>query len=139
MRAGWWGVREPVRTYKGPGRTGRPMHDGGGLCSPGRWQPRHRKLPPRAGFTRDRMDAWIQTWSQLPDNGGRMGEDKCRHLVYSCLLGRFDKDPSRELLGQLDGEVRNFLTGEQCPVPEAADRGREEIDFGLLFSLGMLC
>ena len=67
-----------------------------------------------------------------------MGEDKCRHLVYSCLLGRLDKDPSGELLGQLDGEVRNFLTGEQCPVPEAADRGREEIDFGLLFSLGML-
>ena len=27
----------------------------------------------------------------------------------------------------------------QCPVPKAADTGREKIDLALLFALGMLC
>ena len=128
-----------IPTSKGPGRTGGPMHDAGGLCSPGRWQPRLRKLPPRAGFIRDRMNAWTQTWSQQPANGGRIGKDKWQHLVYSGLLGRLAKDPFKKRLGQLDGEARNYLTEKQCPVSKTAGRGTEEIDFALRFPLGMRC
>ena len=101
--------------------------------------PLHRKLPPQAKFIRNRIEAWIHAWSHQPDDEGRNGEDKCQHLVYSCLLGRFEKDPFRERLGQLVWEVRNYLEERQCPVPKAADRGREKIDLALLFALGMLC
>ena len=37
IKAGWYGHGDPILTIKSPGRFGRIMMDGGGLCSPGRW------------------------------------------------------------------------------------------------------
>ena len=43
--AGWWGRGAPVLVYRGT--VSRSMQDGGGLCSPGRWPPARRRLPPQ--------------------------------------------------------------------------------------------
>ena len=41
--SGWWGAGQPVSTTRKG--LARPMVDGGGLCSPGRWPPGRRRLP----------------------------------------------------------------------------------------------
>ena len=41
--AGWLGWCEPLSVGSGP--LQRPIHDGAGRCSPGRWHPRQRRLP----------------------------------------------------------------------------------------------
>ena len=41
--AGWWGRGAPVQVQAG--HTVRDIEDGLGLCSPGRWRPRDRRLP----------------------------------------------------------------------------------------------
>ena len=46
--AGWWGRGAPVQVFKGT--ASRPMQDGGGLCSPGRWPPSRRRLPSQAAM-----------------------------------------------------------------------------------------
>ena len=41
--SGWRGTGAPIQvTFKG---VNRDLHDGAGLCSPGRWIPKHRQLP----------------------------------------------------------------------------------------------
>ena len=101
--------------------------------------PLHRKLPPQAKFIRNRIEAWIHAWSHQPDDEGRNGEDKCQHLVYSCLLGRFEKDPFRERLGQLVWEVRNYLEEDSARCPKRQTEEEKRSTWPCCLTLGMLC
>lgn len=67
MVAGFWGKGPPLQVfYKGKGR---PIHDGGGLCSPGRWAAEQRTFPTAASFARIRQHVFasFQTWMEAAD------------------------------------------------------------------------
>ena len=46
-RKGWWGKGPPNRA-RTSAASERPVVDGGGFCSPGRWAPENRRLPQQA-------------------------------------------------------------------------------------------
>ena len=46
LGSGWLGHGPPLQVGQGPKQRG--IRDGAGLCSPGRWAPRHRQLPETA-------------------------------------------------------------------------------------------
>jgi hypothetical protein len=127
VKAGWWGVGPPLRILKGPNRPGRLMQDGGGLCSPGRWPPGRRTLPPRGAQIQAVFDCW------LIKHFGTDGVDK---LAFSYLAGKFESDPLADHIEELRGTVWALLTGSGLarPVNEVR-RSTVEIDFAFVMLL----
>ena len=60
---GWVGRSVPVMV--GRGARVRPLQDGGGLCSPGRWPSEARVLPPARRVVHDILVAAIRESEQL--------------------------------------------------------------------------
>ena len=54
--AGWWGIGRPLETRRKG--LARPVVDGGGLCSPGRWPLARRRLPNGPLLTAIRGALW---------------------------------------------------------------------------------
>ena len=59
-KLGWWGSGPPSR-IRGHGSTGRYVRDGGGYCSPGRWPPARRVLPPLAAAVTSLLQEGLST------------------------------------------------------------------------------
>ena len=81
------GVGPPMQTkYKGDLR---PLHDGAGLCSPGRW-PVGRRTAPAEERGRE-LSRWclkaFEDWVELE------GEEKAKKIVWSMAAGRLDGTP----------------------------------------------
>ena len=56
--AGWRGRGDPLQA--GHGARARGLREGGGLCSPGRWPPSKRRLPPLGAELADLLGATMQ-------------------------------------------------------------------------------
>ena len=91
LGTGWWGRGPPILVPGHPGEgPGRPLWDGGGLCSPGRWSPRTRRLP-----------------------GGVCSVVKTR--LVRCIL-----ECEKHWKGGIKGCVARLMTSKEveCPFPE---------------------
>ena len=130
VRAGWWGRGDHIKTHKSPGKPGRPLQDGGGLCCPGRWVPSRRNLPPKAIMLTALMDRW------LDEKAGSSGEKFFEGICFSVLSGNCKADPFAEQLGDLKLRVSKLLANEGLSRPEGSWTKGQEIDFGFMFMLG---
>ena len=62
---GWWGRGNPIQVQDKYRR--RDLQDGAGLCSPGRWHPLQRRLPPTEGLAQEiykRMKIDVVEWDR---------------------------------------------------------------------------
>ena len=130
VKAGWWGHGEPIATQKVPGKNGRPLQDGGGLCSPGRWTMARRVFPPEAAKLTSLMDSWLDQKSQ------DIGVDKMEKLCFRILAGGFKEDPFGDELEGTRSALTKLLADAGMSRPPGQWRKGQCIDYGLLFMLG---
>ena len=83
--AGWWGHGPPLCT--GRGSRHREINDGGVLCSPGRWAPSRRKLPPFAAKVTEALETVVV------EIEAQEGEGYWSRVVCSLACGKVDTDP----------------------------------------------
>jgi hypothetical protein len=83
--AGWVGRGHPLDV--GRGSKARGLRDGGGLCSPGRWPPPLRRLPPAAVPIADILDGVCS------DFEAKFGDGFGRRLVCKLACGKVEDDP----------------------------------------------
>jgi len=113
--AGWRGRGKPMTV--GSGSQERPLEDGAGLCSPGRWLPQHRKLP---------------THSVAHALGQRLAEEASRlfgdgNLLARIATGSLEEDPfppekTTELRGWYGGaDQEGIATEDANGRPTTAD------------------
>ena len=77
--AGWWGKGLPIRATHGHQK--RDLEDGAGICSPGRWSPKRRRLPDTDNLSSSLVEAMkldAETWDGL---------------IWKMLAGRMEADP----------------------------------------------
>jgi hypothetical protein len=124
VREGWWGVTEPIRNSK------RYLQDGGGLCSPGRWPPAERSLPPQGREITALLDKVID---ELVGEGGQHALDD---LAFGYMAGKFTSDPFGS--SAVDGRrlLEALLASKGLARPVHPRRKGPEIDFGLMHMLG---
>jgi hypothetical protein len=128
VRAGWWGSGCPIRIHKGPHREGRFLQDGAGLCSPGRWRPENRVLPPQGEAITAMLVSWVDGWL----------EKHCNSLVElgtAYLSGQLSANPLAEDIGSLRLELETFLELHGCSKAPMTPRKGQVIEFGLLYAL----
>jgi hypothetical protein len=131
IRAGWYGKGNPILTIKSPGRFGRIMVDGGGLCSPGRWDTSNRILPSRGATLTATIDRWLDSRPFTAT------EDNRRDLVAKILGGCVDQNPfTGPELGLLKFEWGNIFSEAGLVRPKAQRRSGLIIDFGFLYLVG---
>ena len=129
-KAGWYGDGDPIFTQKTSGCFGRPAHDGGGLCSPGRWVIGKRNLPPKARVFTDSMDKWLDV------KAGSSGEAALQAIVFSLFGGKLERHPFEGELAELKHEWATILANAGLVRPAGRwVRGRT-IDFGMMHLLG---
>ena len=85
--SGWRGCGDP--TWAGHGGRARGLRDGGGLCSPGRWPPSRRRLPPLGTTLATLLIKVVEEAEQSH------GEGFCRRVVGQLACGRATDDPLR--------------------------------------------
>ena len=100
LSLGWHGAGPP-RSVNHMGQL-KPFSDGGGLCSPGRWQPKKRRLPSALPGLRAMLAAQFEKAARK--NSG--GSDDALAFMMKLAAGRFKACPFDE-----DGleETRAFL------------------------------
>ena len=131
IRAGWYGKGDPIHTIKSPGRFGRIMVDGGGLCSPGRWDSRNRILPSLGATLTASIDRWLDSRTFTAT------EDLRRDLVAKILGGSFEQNPfAGPELGALKFEWGCIFSEAGLVRPKALRRAGLIIDFGFLYLVG---
>ena len=126
VKAGWYGKGEAIRTFKGPGRLGRPFIDGGGLCSPGRWVWEERILPSKGSYIQKVLDSW------LDDKTEAFAQD----VIFKAFLGKLTTDPLAGLLESVALQIRQLLSDEGFEKHMVPQRDPEAIDFALMGVLG---
>ena len=92
VACGGWRGRGPPRRTQAMGRA-RPFHDGGGLCSPGRWDRDRRVLPEGVGgtFFSDVKGLVRDFWAE--QSGGK---DELHTFVLRLAAGQVVENPFRE-------------------------------------------
>jgi len=101
---GWHGLG-PTRRARHMGGD-RPYHDGGGLCSPGRWPPSRRRLPQCLPLLKDHILGQF-TKAIREMSGG--SEDPRRFMMRMC-LGHFKECPFTEgALAEVRATVRALI------------------------------
>lgn len=99
VKKGWWGVGPPIRVK---GKLGRYLRDGGGFCSPGRWRPENRVLPPKASLVSRILEETINA----------LGDKACSDLISRLLLGRVTATPFASLASSARARLLEVLEGE---------------------------
>lgn len=130
VRAGWYGLGSPTSTLKSPGRYGRPLQDGGGLCSPGRWPVNRRVLPDKGVALTNSLDAWMDARSDANSEDGRI------NLVNNILEGKFEDNPFSGELAELKFAWGTIFAEAGLVRPKAQRRAGLIIDFGFLYLAG---
>ena len=84
------GARPPLQvSYKGETRA---LHDGAGLCSPGRWPVSKRRLPKT-----ERETATVSWFAEAFEGWLRVvGEDKAKEIFWSMAAGKLRESPFEE-------------------------------------------
>ena len=113
-RKGWWGKGPPIRTTD----NSRFIRDGGGYCSPGRWHPDDRILPPQAAALRDIVDR------SLP---AELQKDFALRVLTGKADGSLLKETGKKIATELELLLRGQGLQRDCPKPHG-----QAIDFGLL-------
>jgi len=121
-----------ISTQKVAGKFGRPAHDGGGLCSPGRWTVANRNLPPKADFFTDSIDRWLDA------KAGSGGESALQGIVFSLFAGKFEKHPFEGEIADLKFLWASKLAESGWTRPKCKWSRGQTIDFGMLFLLGKM-
>ncbi|CAE8633706.1 unnamed protein product [Polarella glacialis] len=112
---------------KSPSKQNRRTQDGGGPCSPGRWPPARRVLPPKGAQIQATLDTW------LLKHFGNEGVDK---LAYSYFAGKFYADPLAVHIEELRVAVMALLTASGLTRPEnEVRRNPDQIDFAFIMLL----
>ena len=124
--AGYWGRGLPIQAvYKG---RSRPIHDGGGLCSPGRWPIKQRQFPQSQAFAKARTCVCrsFMAWLKQSDE---QGNDALK-LFWSLAAGKRQRSPfEAAALQRARAELDGVLRAEGvCPDRQATDR-QTEINF----------
>ena len=104
LGAGWWGRGPPLLVHLGPNKGDKPLEDGGGLCSPGRWSPATRRLPSDFGERiTPKLVRILQHWGDQTKGG-------IQRLVYQMATGRLKESPFPVMVvKQLKDAVREEL------------------------------
>ena len=132
IKQGWWGVGEPLRCQKSPEVFGRFVHDGGGICSPGRWPCGRRVFPPRAEDITRLLDSCID------EIAGEEGEKFLEDICFGIFAQKIKLDPFAGLTGKLHTSLGLLLSQAGLSRPAGQWRKGQVIDHGLLFMLGQL-
>ena len=117
--AGWRGMEPPLTTGSGPAT--REIHDGAGLCSPGRWPIEKRRLPD----------------NEVNDETRRMLKDfAAQHLstdLFAKLAcGRIESCPSGESLRELRDDVCKMFQREGAQPRKRETDEVSHLEFRLL-------
>ena len=121
VKTRWWGIGQPMKIASASG-SGRYVRDGGGFCSPGRWAPSKRVLPPEAAHVTKLLD------DLMIEFGGKAPADT---LVLRTLLGRTLEPPLEGIAATGRARLRKMLesAGYQFGLPRIPGTA---IDFELL-------
>ena len=129
-KAGWWGQGAPTRTFKSSTKHGRDLQDGGGLCSPGRWQVRHRVLPPEGELLKNILDQWIDC------KAGVDGEAYIERIVFKCMTGNMNEDPFEGQVSVIKNALALRFAELGFTRPAGQWRKGQDVDYGFLHMLG---
>lgn len=110
---GWRGAGPPLRARDRRGQ--RDFHDGGGLCSPGRWAPAQRRYPVRGRNLLDPLVEALKTITATVD---------LKKLLYFMASGRMKVCPFPDhVVDEIRKLWSRFLTPKGWhPEPQAGDR-----------------
>ena len=131
--AGWRGIGPPIQAlHKGRARD---IHDGAGLCSPGRWPPGQRRLPstPSLARTTKSMEEFLVAWETSLQQEGK---GSLRHCLLAAACGHLTCSPfPKGPLDTLREKVRADMVAEGFGgLPVEGDR-EQTIDVRLLQAL----
>ena len=103
LGAGWTGNGRP--SMVGRGNKCRPIRDGGGLCSPGRWQKSERKLPDTSHL----RETLVKILSDGFDLHGSRGPEALRDLVIRLACGKVNTTPcSNHIIEKAQEAIRDW-------------------------------
>jgi hypothetical protein len=126
--SGWHGIGPPRKARHMGGD--KPFHDGGGLCSPGRWPPGKRGLPAALPGLRARLLGQFEKAVRAASDGA----DDPLSFMLKLAAGRFKKSPFGEpLLEETRARIRDMLD-----MPAAEDVVVEGQVFHLPLMAGIL-
>ena len=124
--AGWWGVGKPIEIEKGSRR--RPIRDGAGLCSPGRWPKAARTLPDVTAL-RNQILALLRSeyfFEEDTKDGVKVhrGQEGLKKMIFAMACGKVVSSPFSEDIVILGGKMLEAwcMSRGCCCRTEAGDR-----------------
>jgi hypothetical protein len=116
---GFWGKGPPMMIKRGGWRLPRPLQDGGGMCSPGRWPPERRRLP--AGASQRILLLILNHLRSWEDSGGSV-----KRAVFSLASGRTKASPFPDHLiaGMRSGVIEELKKAGVDPEERPGDRSK---------------
>jgi hypothetical protein len=122
---GWWGAGPPLLVRRGAWREPRPFEDGAGLCSPGRWPRKSRRLPELGKTTGPIIAKILMAWADSIKGG-------TRRLVFSLATGRLKESPIPPgVIREIETEVRKVLD-KATPAEKSGEDRKQWVDIRLL-------
>ena len=125
--SGYWGHGAPMQAvYKGRVRS---IHDGGGLCSPGRWAVKNRRFPDSAAFGKVRLQVKLAflRWTQGCD---------AQKVFWDLAAGKCKSSPfPAQVVESARTELDNLLANLGTAPGRLQQDRKTEINFRRLFAM----